>query len=138
MAELKEYRLTGKGYSKKVEKQTITYKKGELVPLTESQYVAFKDQFEEEDAAEKALKAQKAADEKVKKEKTDSDEAIEARKKELEKRGKEESDASDKDEGKDDEDKGDEASNPTAPEPNKTNPLAKAAAAVGKVAGGGK
>lgn len=91
--ETEEYRLKAKAYSVVVRGNKKLFTKGELVPLTATQYQAFKDQFEPKDAAENALKAQKEADAKAKAEKADSEDAKDARKKELEDRNKAEVDA---------------------------------------------
>jgi hypothetical protein len=52
----KEYRLLAKGFRTRIDKVHKEYKKGDLVSLSDSQYEAFKDQFEPKDAAQLKVK----------------------------------------------------------------------------------
>ncbi len=86
--EKKEYRLKGTKFYIADDRLRKCYTKGDLVPLTATQYIAFKDQFEDPDAEAKRLKALKAADAKTKADKKEADGATERRKQELEDRQK--------------------------------------------------
>lgn len=90
--EKKEYRLTGTRFYATIEGEKRCYSKGDLVPLTETQAVAFKDQFEPKDAKEKAAAAAKKAKEKAKVDKAEADKANDRRKQDIEAKKKAEAD----------------------------------------------
>ena len=82
----KEYRLKGVKYTVVIAGEKKHYKKGDLVPLTATQAIAFKDQFEDPDAKKKRLQLQKDADVKTKTDAKEAEDAKKRRTKELEDR----------------------------------------------------
>lgn len=79
-----EYRLTGTRFYATIEGEKKCYSKGDLVPLTKTQVVAFKDQFEPKDAKEKALAKAKEAKAKTDKDKAEANKANDRRKQDIE------------------------------------------------------
>lgn len=82
----KEYRLKGAKYTVVIANEKKQYKKGDLVPLTATQAVAFKDQFEDPDAEAKRLQLHKDAVVKQKAAAKESEDVKTRRTKELEDR----------------------------------------------------
>lgn len=109
--EKKEYRLTGPRFYVTIESEKKRYVKGDLVPLTKTQAVAFKDQFEPEDAAEKRAKVAKEVKAKADVDEKEAKEAKKRRAKELEERAKSNPEADAKAKA--------EAANPPTPNPDK-------------------
>jgi hypothetical protein len=62
----KEYRLTAKAFSTREDGALKVHAKGAIVLLSDSQYAAFKDQFEPKDAAAQKAKETASADAKQK------------------------------------------------------------------------
>ena len=115
--EKKEYRLTGPRFYAIIEGEKKCYSKGDLVPLTETQVVAFKDQFEPKDAKEKALAKTKEAKAKTDKDKAEADKANDRRKQDIEDKKKAEADKAAAEKAEADK----AAGNPSNPNPNHPN-----------------
>ena len=95
--EKKEYRLTGSRFYATIEGERKCYSKDDLVPLTETQAIAFKDQFEPKDAKEKAAAAAKKAKARAIADKKEADAAPEKRAEDLEAKKKVEADKAEAD-----------------------------------------